>query len=342
MSRRPRAAVVVVSVLAALQTMSRVAHASPTVRLVYVRDVGAESCPDETTLKQSVMAHLGYDPFRPFAGTTLFAEVGRASDRFVGHVKILDDAGIERGARTLEDRGSDCSDIAAAMALSMSIAIDPRSALKAAAPPSPPVEIAPVEPAPEPPPSSPPVPVVLPRETKPPPSVPMPRSLRRIGLGLGIYGSVGETGGATLGVRGSGEFVATTWSAGLELRGDLPTRLPIQGGGGVETSLLGGAVVPCARRALAWATLAVCGVGFVGRMDARTVDVPHPASRPFVHLAAGARLGVDVPFTDALSIRVALDAMGTLAPFVFMADGKRVYESPVVSGLGGASLVFAF
>ena len=329
-----------VFLIAGVLAISTRAVASPTARLVYVRGEGAESCPDDEALRQSVSAHLGYDPFRPFVQTTLFAEVRREGESFVGSVKMVDERGLERGARKLESRGADCSEIMAAMALSMSIAIDPRSALRAA----PPDEQAttdgadepPKEPEPTPAPPAPVSPSPPPDVVRPPP--PPIRPSTRGGVGLGAYGVLGEGATATAGARVSGEIVWSKVSAGVELRGALPTSAGIAGGGSVRTSLISGAFVPCRR--LAWAS--VCAIGLVGRIQTETVDVATPASRGIVHVAAGVRLAADIPLDEGFTFRVAADALGTLAPFVVEVDGRRVYQSPAISGLAGASIVYFF
>lgn len=68
----------VVPVLVASLGIAREASASPSARLLYVRNVGAEGCPDESALRKSVAARLGYDPFFPWATTTVLATIDRA------------------------------------------------------------------------------------------------------------------------------------------------------------------------------------------------------------------------------------------------------------------------
>ncbi len=55
------------------------AAAAPTGRLVYSRAPGAESCADEATLRRSVAARVGYDPFFPWAKRTVVANLARQS-----------------------------------------------------------------------------------------------------------------------------------------------------------------------------------------------------------------------------------------------------------------------
>lgn len=321
---------------------ARRVDASPTARLVYVRGEGGESCPDESILAQEVATHLGYDPFRAFAENTLYADVRRESDRYVGNIKIVDAAGVERGARTLESRSDDCHELTSSMALSMSIAIDPRSAFgPAPEPPSsemaPPVETPAEEPMPAPPP-----PVVVAHEAPPPPKETVPPRARpstpRFVTALGAYGSLGEGPTATAGARLSGEVLFSRASVGLEVRGSLPSTTDLERGGSLRTSLVGAAIVPCAR--MAWAS--ACAVAFLGRMHAETTDVPRGASENFVHVAVGARLGADVPLASDLALRISAEALGTVAPFVVDAGGTHAYESDALAGLAGLGLAYGF
>lgn len=321
---------------------ARRAEASPTARLVYVRGEGGESCPDEAALAQEVAAHLGYDPFRPFAENTLYADVRKESDRYVGNIKIVDQAGVERGARTLESRSDDCRELTSSMALSMSIAIDPRSAFgPAPEPPPTPSEAAPIDaPVEEPPPAPPPV-IPLAEPPPPPKETIVPRArpaTPRFVMGLGAYGSLGEGPSATAGARLSGEVLLSRASLGLEVRGALPSTTDLDRGGRLRTSLVGAAFVPCAR--MGWAS--ACAVAFLGRMHAETTDVPHGASENFVHVAVGARLGADVPLASDLALRISAEALGTVAPFVVDAGGSHAYESASLAGLAGAGLIYGF
>ena len=88
-----------------------VAWATPAARLVYVRDKGAESCPDEGRLRAIVRERLGYDPFRAFASATLFAEVSRDARGYRARIKLVGDDNTVRGSRELEDPGPDCTDL---------------------------------------------------------------------------------------------------------------------------------------------------------------------------------------------------------------------------------------
>ncbi len=103
------------------------AEAARSARLIYVRGHGADTCPDEDAVRNAVAARLGYDPFVAFAANILVAHVRREGDGFHTAVGLVDENGVERGARQLTVDSRECADAIAAMALTISIAIDPLS-----------------------------------------------------------------------------------------------------------------------------------------------------------------------------------------------------------------------
>jgi hypothetical protein len=324
-----RSALPTIAALAAL-ALARDASASPTSRLVYVRGAGAESCPDEPELRRAVAARLGYDPFRPLADTTLTAEVRREKGVFRGRVKLVDDAGVERGARDLESRAADCRDLTTAMALSMSIAIDPLSLTR----PAPPEVVDPVlSPVPVPVPALPPAPSATDDGPQPPPPDPL-----RLSLSAATHASFGIAPSPALGFRLSAEATTHRLSLGLEGRLDLPASAETAEGGRSRTSLAGAALVPCVRVPLAWA----CGVLLVSRVDAESVDVTSPRSDAFFFLGAGARLVATIPLPEDFSLRLGGDVLAHPTPFELTVNGRRIFGSSTVSALAGVGLARIF
>jgi hypothetical protein len=331
--------------LVALAATSRTALASPTARLVYVRSAGAESCPDEPSMRRAVATRLGYDPFRPHASTTLTAEVKREGGSFRGRVRLVDEAGVERGARDLESAAADCSELTAAMALSMSIAIDPLSMMRAEKPATEP------EPTELPPPvemtDGPAVSVAPPLERTPPrdsgaPAAPRPlapeRDAPRFAVGAGGHVAFGIAPAPAIGLRVSAELMTKRWSVGLEGRFDLASSAASSEGGSSQTSLAGGAIVPCVRVPLVWA----CGVALVSRVEAEAVGVSLPRTDAFVFVGAGARLVAAVDLGQDFMLRVGGDLLAHPAPFELTVNGRSVYRSSPVSGLAGLAVARIF
>ena len=322
----------------AVTALARDAAASPTSRLVYVRGSGAESCPDEPEMRRAVATRLGYDPFRPLASTTLTAEVRRENGVFRGRVRLVDDAGVERGARDLESRAADCRDLTTAMALSMSIAIDPLSLMRPT-PPAAEVVDPPVSPVPV------PVPVPVPdlpnpgtddgRQAPPPPP---PGDPLRLSFAVATHLAFGIAPAPSLGVRLSAEISTKRLSLGLEGRLDLPASAETAEGGRSRTSLSGATLVPCVRVPLAWA----CGVLLVARVDAEAVDVTSPRSEGFLFLGAGGRLVSAIPLGQDFSLRIGGDVLGHPLPFELTVNGRRIYRSSTVSALAGLGVAWIF
>src|SRR5262245_35159385 len=116
----------VASVVACLTALlvARIAGASPSAKLVYVRGTGAEACPGEAELRKDVATRLGYDPFFPVAQKTVVAQVSKVAGGYRGRVQIVADDGKLRGERELATKGQDCRELVHALALAVSVALD--------------------------------------------------------------------------------------------------------------------------------------------------------------------------------------------------------------------------
>ena len=115
--------------MAATLLLTATALAEPEFRLLYIREPGTEPCPEEVELRFSVAARLGYDPFSPTAGPAVIARVSPGVERLTGSVEITDGAGVSRGRREIESSSARCDELFRALALSVSIAIDPERVL---------------------------------------------------------------------------------------------------------------------------------------------------------------------------------------------------------------------
>ena len=298
-------------------------------------------------MRDAVATRLGYDPFRPIASTTLTAEIRREKGIFRGRVRLVDEAGVERGARDLESRADDCRDLTAAMALSMSIAIDPLSVTRpdrpvgsvSAPPPAdeqPAVDDALRADAVAAPPASPPPAADLPSAS--PSARGEGGDPPRFVLGAGGHVAFGIAPAAAIGFRISTEIATRRYAVALEGRFDLPASSDTAEGGRIRTSLAGGAIVPCVRIPLAWA----CGVVLVARVAAEAVEVTAPRSDGFLFLGVGARLFGSVPLPQDFGIRIGGDVLAHPVPFELTVNGRSVHRSSAVSALAGIALAHNF
>ena len=115
----------VLRVFVVASALSGTAAASPQWRLIYIREAGAASCPEEMELRLAVAARLGRDPFSSGAMRVVVARIGSKRDDLTGSVELIDEAGISRGRREISSAAAKCDELAHAVAISISIAIDP-------------------------------------------------------------------------------------------------------------------------------------------------------------------------------------------------------------------------
>ena len=304
-------------------------------------------------MRAAVAARLGYDPFRVVATTTLTAQISRENGVYRGQVKLVDESGVERGARSIESRADDCAELTQALALSMSIAIDPLSVLS----PPKPTEPEPKEPEPAdtPRPKVDPTPSVRPI----PPEVPKPPTRERhverprFALGARAHGVSGIGPAPAFGVGLSFELVWAQASLGLGARVDFPASAASPEGGRVRATFVGGEVVPCLRVPLGGnrvgpldparvAAFMGCGLVLLGRVSAESLDVTSPRTSGTFFAGAGVRAGFDLPLGASLSARVSGDLVGHFTPYGLAVNGATVFSSSSFSGAVGLGLVRFF
>jgi hypothetical protein len=341
--------------------LARADPAPPTTaRLEFSRGRGAELCPDEEAVQRAVTARLGYDPFRPDAPRIVTAIVRRDQGSLRGDVELRDRKGAVKGTRHLSAAENDCPELVAAMALAISIAIDPQSLLRpplpsSPEPPTPPEpEPAPVDSAPS---ASLPVPVIgvapavaSPLVVSPSISSSSRSSLRieaprssavdalswRFGLGgllaVGAAPSLSVGSALEVGVR------RRAFSLSIEGRADAPASRRAEGGGAVRASLLAVSLIPCLRVGLVFG----CGLGSLGSLRGAGSGVPRPRDDASLFGAAGLRLGVEIPFAKALSFSFHGDLAATLTRTTLLLADRAAWITPPVSGVLGAGVVAHF
>jgi hypothetical protein len=122
--------------LAGVALAPRAAHAGESARLVYSRSVEAARCPDETELRQLVARRLGYDPFVAVSMNTVVAELRGDGDGLRARVYVIRESNAAGGTRELQSPMRDCTDLAATVALAISIAVDPDALARVEAAPA--------------------------------------------------------------------------------------------------------------------------------------------------------------------------------------------------------------
>lgn len=324
--------------LTAVALASRSVHAAPSARLVYLRDAEASSCPDERAVRAAVAARLGYDPFMAFAPSTMFAEIRREGADYKGFVKLVDPDNVVRGARELVHAGEPCSELVDAMALSMSIAIDPLSLTG----PRPKSDVSEPqarteEPTPEPRPPDPPpspAPAPAPPDRVSPVTTRAPSPALHLALGLGPALSIGTAPAPAVGAR-VGVF-ATRGSLGLflEAHGDLEASRALTRGR-VGTRLLEGQFGACYH----YLAFFGCGTASLGALSASAEGITAPRTDVGTHASVGARAGLEIDLAPPLYLRLQLDGVAVLTPHTLAVDGEEVSSLSVFAA--SASSLFA-
>lgn len=315
----------------ALVVSARSAAASPSAKLVYVRGVGADACPNEEQLRKAVANRLGYDPFFPTASKTVITEVSRSAAGYLGRVQIIGEDGKLRGQRDLASRGDDCAEIVTTIALAVSIALDD---LDEHAPEPPPTDIgeadAPSAPAP-----AETVPVAVSREAIPPPSPPprerAPFTFRVSG---GPLLAIGTAPSAALGAS-----IAATLKLGwvglrVDLRGELPASRSIPPVGSVSTSTVLGSLSGCVRGKIPFGCL---GAG-LGSIASKTSGIDHPASDHGRLVELVATAGAAVSLGSVLYLEPFVTGALNLTPQRVEVDGTPVFSVPRASAALGLHL----
>ena len=370
MRRVPIVVAVVASMAASIATIGARLDAAgkSTARLSYVRGKGAESCPDEPSMRGSVAERLGYDPFEAKASKLVAVAIVRDGSGFHAQIEVRDEAGKVLGKRRLDSKGGDCGELAGAVSLDIAIAIDPIAATTAPLP-LPPVEetdegsadasTASTEAASVPEPKA-------PIETSNVTSTASSgadeatsgdassrenvRELRVLASG-GIAGTVGVVPGPGIAFIVGGALRWPRVSLGLEGRVDLPQEQAVSGTSGgsafngtFRAWILSVALVPCVHRSIAL----VCALGALGSMQATTSGVvgnqAHGATDGTKWAAAGGRLGVEVPFSDGLFGRFHVDVLARVSGPTIGYPGRNdtVWTSPLLGGSLVADLVGVF
>ena len=129
-----------VAFAAAVTLAPHPAFAGESARLVYSRTAPALGCPDEKALRRAVAGRLGYDPFVAASVNSVVAELLENNDGLKARVYVIRDGNVAGGARELTAKTRDCTELIAAVALALSIAIDPDALDRAPAEPEPTTE----------------------------------------------------------------------------------------------------------------------------------------------------------------------------------------------------------
>jgi hypothetical protein len=330
------------TIFVALGALAHEARAGITSRLVYSRAATAASCPDEASLRAAVAERLGYDPFVAYATTTVVAEVFRDGSKLEARAHLVDPSGTTRGSRELSVEGDDCRPLVTALALAISIALDPMTAV--AAPPNkarspdarPPAQESldrnPGDDRPAPPAVDPGSPPVAPDRVAAAPDA--SRGIRPR-AGAGTFVAIGSLPATAAGFAAAIGASLDRWSIDLRGFGILPTSLtPSSGLGRIDAWSWGASMVPCAHVSVA----AFCGLATAGEIVASGEGVTSPERKSAFYTALGVRAGLEWAASQALTLELWGDLAAPLSRTRLGLNGSDVWVTPRVAAAAGTGI----
>lgn len=325
------------AVVASFATLlpSRVAAGDPLgVGIVWHRGAGAESCPDEPTLRAEVARRMGLDPFARDGDLEIAVEVDRDVASWRATLRVRRGGTLDADPRTLTSRAESCAplfeSVALAIALLVEVEIETASAdadaqgapaepdqaiaeVPASAEPGAPEAAADIEPV-----RTAPL-ECAPDEASGPPAECVPPQPTGIegAVSIGPVLAVGLLPEAALGPSLHGEAAVLAWlrvDAGMYF---LPSVRTGTFGFGLSAGWLGACGTPVAA---SFAALDLCANVHVGAIHAFTYvpDPTFPGDRPWVALAAGARGRL---WLGPLLVSVAADGSVPLTHYEFLLTG---------------------
>jgi len=277
-------------------------------------------------MRETVAAHLGYVPWRDTAARAIVVGVAAEGGMLRARVELRDTAGALSGVRELSSANSDCRELAAAIELAISIAIDPLSLARR---PPPPVPAHDREVVPEPPPAAPRGQTAA--ETQ----------RRALGLSASVGGLVafGSAPSVAGGITFDGRLRLRSFSVALEGRIDFPAYRDALGGE-ISSSLILGAVHGCYHR---WHLMG-CGMLAAGGLRSAGHHLTNAESHTEPYLAGGLRLGAEVPLFSIFSLRLHADLLAAFFRVTLRATAtqEEIWTTPPVSGALGLALAGSF
>lgn len=332
----------------ALASSSYVALANQSARLVYARAADAASCAEESMLRQSVARRLGYDPFVAVSDNTVVAEMRGEGDGLRARIFVIESGYAVGGARELKAETKNCGELMLAVALAISIAIDPESidrVVDSSSEPSAELELEPIgtakledQGASEPPPLKAPQgtsrPVVT-SATKLPAATTMTWR-----FGAAGYLATGPAPLAVLGIAGSVELAGRKWSLGLEPRWSVPSEsLPqSETGAKAASSMLGVTLTPCYRKG-AWRG---CYLVELGRLDSKGTAVEVSKRDTSLWTAQGLRLAYHVGGEHGFGLTAKLDGLFAFNRVELLLNSQSVHKTPWFVGRIGIETNYGF
>ncbi len=327
-----------------------------TARLTFERALGAELCPTPEAVRAAVARRLDRDPFTVDGTTDIRCVVSGDAGGLHARISIADDPGAPPTERIISSPRTDCRELAEAIELVLSIAINPRLALVQSA--SPPVASGKAvsadegTPAPATPSVSEPGPNPVPAPPEPPPSAPptpsaplvataSPVLLRDVGspephaprtwdilVGVEALGSAGLGPGLAPGAGIEVGLSRKQWSLELDGRAVASSSTDVAGGS-VSAWLASLSIAPCRH----FAALAACAVAGAGVLRGRGEGFAITDATTLPTFSAGARVAWEKLVGDNWWMRVSAELNAVLGRATLQLDGNDAWMAPRINGV---------
>jgi hypothetical protein len=342
---------------------SRVVAAETDLHVVlhYSVDASARGCWDEAAFRRSVVARVGYEPFREVASLIVGVRVGGAANAVDGHVEWRKVDGTLMGERRFVPQDGDCAKLLTEMSFAVSLQIDllrpkapattgavaspsggsndPGSAAGPTAPattsavPSSPADTSAAETGSA---ASTARRASEPGQPEPASSPPTPRWRIWVGLGPSVAWRLAP------GITADGRLLLGIRRADLSLEiggeGTYPSTKRRWDGSGFRHYLLGGTLALCGHHH--W--LSACALGRAGQVRVTGLGVDRPRSPTGFVAQAGLRLAASFPVGGRWFLAAHCDGLGLLTPSRVMLNESSVWEMPRLGVVAGIDLLARF
>ncbi|MEO6601987.1 MAG: hypothetical protein ABIQ16_19060, partial [Polyangiaceae bacterium] len=265
----------------------------------------------------------------------IVARILRDEEGLHGQVELVDEHGAQIGLRELTAKADQCDELVRAMALSISIAIDPKSAESYAQGPPDEQETQLNEASPEPDQERPSAARAEEKPREAPRAVlAAPRVL--LSVGIGVMGVLYDAPQPTLAGFGFARLRRSAWSLALEARADLPV---IDDRNGVRFRTLSYSLraVPCLHLGVVF----VCEVTSVGLISAEGTEAGGKSGTSSV-LSLGARAGAEFMLSRSVGLIGQAELLVSPRTVRLASEGTPLWHTERFNGGVGLALALHF
>ncbi len=306
-----------VAMPARAQSASDAATRPTRARLDYAAPEMGTLCPTRESFEDIVAARLGYSAFAENGPMLVTARIVRAGENLHAVIEIRDASNRVLGSREFDGATSECADLAQAMAVAVSVTIDPLSL-------GGPVEEPHAQASAE-------------RDAHPPSVV--NESPLHVRAHVDAVFAFGSTPSWALGPRLGVSVRRENFSFAIEGTTYLQKSYTrIAQGDRIAGQVIAGSVVPCIHLSVVQA----CAVASLGVFLGDALDLDSAGRVSNFWAALGARLGAELPLNGRLSLRLNADFAGIVSRTQLAIDEIVVWNAPAFTVDVGIGILLHF